>query len=217
MKRLVVLIGFLITLGAYLASTLKVPSVKIDEPGSTHKSTPTYTTTDEDNESIGVVSEQLSHSANLDWPPIHLAVDHGDREKLLALLEAGADTESRIEGGFTALYQAVDRKRPDLIGPLLNYGANPSAPAASGWTPLHCAAIDAPIEIINAFIEADANLDLKNDNGHTPLHIAAVNENLNCIKALLDGGSDRTIQDNEGLKAENLSESESIQSLFTSP
>jgi ankyrin repeat protein len=214
MKKLIVLIGILITLGAYLASILRNPSAETNKASAAHKSTSTGTKTDENDESVAEVSELPSDFMNLDWPPIHLAVDHGDREELLELLEEGADIESRIEGGFTALYQAVDRKRPDLIGPLLSYGANPSTTATSGWTPLHCAAIDAPVEIITAFIEAGANLDLTNDNGHTPLHIATVNENLNGVKVLLEAGSDRTIQDNDGFKAENLSKSESIQSLF---
>ena len=169
MKRLIVFIGLLIPLGAYLASTLKASEVEANEPAPAKRSTPEDTKVNNNNDSITEVSELLNHSVNANWPPIHMAVDQGDRESLLELLEAGADIESTVEGGFTALYQAVDRKRPDLIGPLLSYGASPSTPAASGWTPLHCAAIDAPVEIITAFVAAGADLDLKNDNGHTPL------------------------------------------------
>jgi ankyrin repeat protein len=214
MKRLIIFIGLFITLGAYLASILKASEVGADEPAPAKKSTSENIKVNDNNDSIDEVSELLSDSVNLNWPPIHVAVDRGDREGLLEVLEAGADTESTIEGGFTALYQAVDRKRPDLIGPLLSYGANPSTPATSGWTPLHCAAIDAPVEIITAFVEAGAALNLKNDNGHTPLHLATVNENADAIKALLDAGSDRTVQDNGGLTPEALAESKSIQSLF---
>jgi len=115
MKRLIVFIGLLITLGAYLASTLKASEVEANEPAPSKRSTPEDTKVNNDNDSINEVSESLNHSVNANWPPIHMAVDQGDRESLLELLEAGADTESTVEGGFTALYQAVDRKRPDLI------------------------------------------------------------------------------------------------------
>ena len=69
--------------------------------------------------------------------PLHLAAETGDREFVVQLLDAGADTEAQNKVGMTPLYNAVIAGRKSTILQLLERGANINANSASQGTPLH--------------------------------------------------------------------------------
>jgi len=69
--------------------------------------------------------------------PLHFALWHGEPKVALALIEAGADPNSRDHEGRTALIVAANAGRAEVVRALLAKGADPNAASTSdGETPL---------------------------------------------------------------------------------
>jgi hypothetical protein len=100
------------------------------------------------------------------------AAARGDRARLSALLNRGADPDTRDREGRPALLLATKSGRPDAVRTLLGAGATPDATTRSGWTSLHGAAESGEIEIARALLDAGADPDLRDRDRGTPLDVA---------------------------------------------
>jgi len=69
--------------------------------------------------------------------PLLFALAREQRRVAVALIEAGADPNSRDDAGDTALIVAAGKGWPEVVRALLAKGANPNAAGADGETPLH--------------------------------------------------------------------------------
>lgn len=66
-----------------------------------------------------------------------LAAFKGHIECIDALVENGANLDTRDRSGMGVLHYAVDGEQPNIIRKLINLGANANAvDQAMGWTPL---------------------------------------------------------------------------------
>ncbi len=104
------------------------------------------------------------------FTPAHQAVELDDFGTLRRLLDAGADIQDPVNGGWTLLHHAVDgeidvanqQNEPvhvDMTAFLLARGADPLAPADDGTTPLSFAQERGhwlAVELITAWLGRDA-------------------------------------------------------------
>jgi cytohesin len=92
---------------------------------------------------------------DLSWrrAPIHSAVIVGDIELVAVLLKAGADIESRTEGGSTPLHFAANWGTVALVKLLLDAGADPRAQNSNGETPHNLAKGESRDLLWNAMME----------------------------------------------------------------
>jgi hypothetical protein len=69
--------------------------------------------------------------------PLHFALARAQPRVAVALIEAGADPNSRDDAGNTALIVAANKNLPAVVRALLTKGADPNTAGAYGETPLH--------------------------------------------------------------------------------
>ena len=106
--------------------------------------------------------------------PLHWA---SDDDVVWALVEAGADLESRNKYGVTALRQAagIDYENSNYprqlrtLKALIEAGADVNARDDAGETPLHGGALYDNADVVKALIEAGARVNVRDGNGETPL------------------------------------------------
>jgi hypothetical protein len=69
--------------------------------------------------------------------PLHFALARAQPRVAVALIEAGADPNSRDDAGDTALIVAANKGWPEVVRALLAKGADPNAASRDGETPMH--------------------------------------------------------------------------------
>ena len=87
-----------------------------------------------------VVKLLVTHGADVNsnaGSPLSLAIDQNLPDDVQLLLANGANPDSAIYGGQTAVHLAVIKGRLQILKLLLDYGANPNAKDGVGYTPLH--------------------------------------------------------------------------------
>ena len=93
------------------------------------------------------------------WTPLHLAV--ANAEAMTALLDVGADVDSRDNIGWTPLHLAAAAGTAEAITALLNAGAYIGARDKNGLTPLHLAAGFGTAETVTALLDAGADIEAR--------------------------------------------------------
>src|SRR3989338_6950641 len=83
------------------------------------------------------------------------------------------------------------------------------APDSLGNTALHWAAGGGHMGTIEILLEHKANVNAKGKNGDTPLHRAAWRSHTNAIRRLLEVGADKTVKNDEGKLAADLTKDNS--------
>jgi ankyrin repeat protein len=106
-----------------------------------------------------------------------------------ALLDTGAEVDTRHPDGTTSLHWAAHWDEADAARRLLGYGADPNATSDLGVTPLSLACTNASPAMTDLLLEAGANPDLPVGTGETPLMTAARTGNLRVVRALLQRGA----------------------------
>jgi uncharacterized protein len=86
--------------------------------------------------------------------PLHSAAAGGHVDIVRALLEAGADTDARQHGGFTALHAAAQDGDAAMAGVLMAHGADASVTTDDGRTPAALAAEHGHGELATALTPA---------------------------------------------------------------
>ncbi|WP_257297135.1 ankyrin repeat domain-containing protein [Endozoicomonas sp. YOMI1] len=114
------------------------------------------------------------------------AASHGNLALVKALLEQGADIESRDQAGRTSLFLAVISENPEVANFLLHSGASVNACDCDHRTPLHEARSQA---VVKELLGGGANIEAREVNGRTPLSLAAESENPEVFNVLLDAGA----------------------------
>ena len=106
--------------------------------------------------------------------PLHVALSAGARSIAMALLEAGADPNSRTEDGFCPLLLAAQEGDVQLCSALLARGADPNArDAFSGNSALHVALESGRLDLVVLLLDAEAtDASVANSQALTPLMLA---------------------------------------------
>jgi ankyrin repeat protein len=103
-----------------------------------------------------------------------LSIVEGSEEMFQALLEAGADVDSRSNRGSTPLHIAAQEHQVAMARALIQSGATVDAVDSYGRTPLHIAVLSSKgrCEMIHLLLDSSADPDLPNPSGVTPLKLA---------------------------------------------
>jgi len=109
------------------------------------------------------------------------AVYHGNLETIDFFLKHGADVNYKDKRGRTPLYEAANKKYPDVCEFLIKAGATVNLKDTSGWTPLHMvfasqSSFDSSEKIIETskiLLSHNANINAKTNDGLTVFMLAA--------------------------------------------
>jgi len=105
------------------------------------------------------ISSILRTPSSSGWPLLILAAQRGMPVAVLALLELGANVDSKeLTSGWTALMYAVTAGNQAMVRDLLAHGASPNEFAMpSDWNPLAAAIINNQESIMGMLLDAGAN------------------------------------------------------------
>lgn len=104
---------------------------------------------------------------------LHISCRLGKIDKVMELLNQGANTNTKDNAGWTPLHEVVQNGRLDLVTLLLRYNTLTNVPGSGNETPLHEAVRYEHLEIAEELVKNGANVNVKNCKGETPLQLAS--------------------------------------------
>jgi len=110
----------------------------------------------------GGIQAVLEATGPCGWPPLLVAVQRKLPQAVSALLEFGADVESKGACcGWTPLMYAAQSGKKEMVVQLINHGANVNASAPRDkWTPLCSAIQSGNPDMVKLLLEKGANLQV---------------------------------------------------------
>ncbi len=106
---------------------------------------------------------------------IHGAAEHGDLEKVKALLRENPDLVfGKTTNGATPLHSAAANGHKDVVEFLLANKADIDAVTNDGSTALHFAAANGHKDVVDFLLANKADIDAKDNHGKTPMQIAEI-------------------------------------------
>uniref|UniRef100_T1JHF0 BRCT domain-containing protein n=1 Tax=Strigamia maritima TaxID=126957 RepID=T1JHF0_STRMM len=105
--------------------------------------------------------------------PLHVATNSGDFDKVNALIEHGANVNTKDNAGWTPLHEAGLRGFREIMILLLEKGAYIDEPAQNDFTALHDAVVNDCIDTVKILVFRGADIYARTDSGKTALDLAA--------------------------------------------
>ena len=130
----------------------------------------------------------FARNGNMPTKPLILAVEFGKANLVRALLDEGADIETKDAQGTTPLIKAAQVSRKEEIKILLGKKANINATNNKAETPLIAAIKARSDEIAILLLRSGADMECKDQDGETPLFIAAKMGLLGVVMEMVDRG-----------------------------
>ena len=127
-----------------------------------------------------------------------LEADSGNTDKVLELINLGADPNTCDGNGVTPLMFAAQSGNAEVVKLLIDKGANVNASPPNGNTALHAAVRSANDSIAELLIQNGANINAANAKGLTPLHYAVWLGLPYLTQILIYYGSDLNAKDYHG-------------------
>ncbi|KAG9416328.1 hypothetical protein AC1031_000729 [Aphanomyces cochlioides] len=124
---------------------------------------------------------------------LHVAVSHGDLDRVSALLAAGAAVDGLDDQGRTALWYALEHL--EIAQLLLSHGASPAVPDLHGTTLLHVVTRQRNVEMLALLLTSRLDLDARDARDQTALHVAATFGFRKCVAMLLAAGASPAVLD----------------------
>ena len=129
--------------------------------------------------------------------PLMLAAEMSNLQCMDILIEAGADVNSKAQGGHTALNVAVWRNNVESVNKLIGAGADVNSVNLYGRTALFHATRHGYHKCVKCLIDGGADVNIVDHSGETPL-IATANgciqssdttDRITCIQLILRAGA----------------------------
>lgn len=118
------------------------------------------------------------------------AVRADDRAGAIALLDRGANPNTREPDGTTALSWAAIRGNTEIASQLLEAGADPNSHNALGASPLSIAIENGATGVTQLLVRNGADPNLARESGESPLMTAARLGQVQVMELLIDRGAD---------------------------
>ena len=150
-------------------------------------------------------TESLSHIFNDAYmpkpgvTPLMRAAEHGDVDKMRALLKEGARISDSDASGWTPLMYATASSSSPPVQLLLQMGADPNQKSAMGDTALMASAITGAFD--EDLVKAGAKVNARNSAGVTALMILAAKGEADEIRDALKAGANASLRDTKGRTA----------------
>eukprot|EP00731_Ephydatia_muelleri_P005630 Em0002g1806a len=125
----------------------------------------------------------------------------GNVEKIVSLLDLGADIAAPNLDGWTALMMASKAGHMECVKVLLDKGAEINIQDKVGWTTLMKASKAGHMECLQVLLDKGANVNMPNKDGWTALMMASEAGHMECVKVLLDKGADVNMPNKDGWTA----------------
>ncbi|KIX01570.1 uncharacterized protein Z518_09296 [Rhinocladiella mackenziei CBS 650.93] len=133
-------------------------------------------------------------------PPLHVALQEGQKEIVELLMARGASIEMMGYHGWRPLHIAASLGNLELVDLCLACNADLKTRSHTSQTALHKAVSSHSIPVVRRLIEKGADPSETNDRGMTPLHIAAHQNDIQIVRMLvLEYGVDTLARDRQGL------------------
>lgn len=129
------------------------------------------------------------------------AVQHGNRQIVAVLLDAGARVDVRTSWGRTALMYLSESATPELVRDLISAGAKLNARDDGGDSPLMTAAGSGKPAVLTELIRAGSRIEATNSAGETALFGAARSNSPEAIRLLIDAGVNVNARNEKGQTA----------------
>mmetsp|Transcript_26125 Transcript_26125/g.56407 ORF Transcript_26125/g.56407 Transcript_26125/m.56407 type:complete len:184 (-) Transcript_26125:915-1466(-) len=149
----------------------------------------------------------MSDSRSAAWAhlPLLVAAEMGEIDRVLALIEEGANVNQRTADGWTALIMASKEGHVQVVQALLEAGAEPNPPIV-GHTALRGATLAGHETCVRVLLNAKADPNYPSNGLRTALMGAARNGFPDILTLLLQHGADRTFVNDFGETAVTLAE-----------
>jgi ankyrin repeat protein len=122
------------------------------------------------------------------------AVAAGDIEKIRSFIDAGADVNTKANGGASLLHIALLGGHEAAAALLISKGVDTHATMTDGTTTLHFAVLRNCKEIANFLIDDGVDVNAIGANFGSPLHLAANTGNTEIAEMLIAKGADVNIK-----------------------
>ena len=119
-----------------------------------------------------------------------LRLQDGHTEVVELLLSKGADVDSRLDTGQTALLLASEKGQIATVEVLLRHGADMHGNNNEGFSALLLASYHGHTTIVRMLLDAGADIHFRVGSGHSALHVAAQNGYTETVELLLGRGAD---------------------------
>lgn len=135
-------------------------------------------------------------------PPLHIAVQEGQREIAHMLLVCGASIEKEGYHGWRPLHIAASVGNLEMVEWCLQQGADVRPTTSSGQRPIHKAASSRSLRTVRCLLEAGADVESRNGRGMTPLQVAAHQNDIDTVRVLVkEYDADISARDRHGFTA----------------
>ena len=126
---------------------------------------------------------------------LDIAAMKGSAECVEALLDAGADPQSKSANGYTSLSWAAANGHSIVVQVILNTGAAFETPDTDGKTPLILAAQLGYEDVVKRLLAAGATLNCVDSKGLSALHYAVFEKQEGVVQLLLEASAPVDIKD----------------------
>ena len=133
--------------------------------------------------------------------PLADAVEHGQRDRIQALLADRANVNAPQVDGMTALHWAARKSDAPLASRLLKAGADPNATNRYGITPLWLASQNGHAALVAALLDAGSDPNARLRGGESALMTAARTGSFESVQALLRAGAEVNAREERGQTA----------------
>lgn len=139
-----------------------------------------------------------ARSNDREWPPLLQACFAGRFDRVVALLEQGANIHWADKDGYQALHLASLQGNLAIVELLLSHGADANAISSRFATSLHLAATRGHVEVVDVLLDAGVSVDHAKHDGWTALHKAAANGHDEVVVRLLRAGANPMLETKAG-------------------